>query len=635
MIVTESMAYHEILWDIDLSTKHVVRRTIPEKLIRTYLGGRGMAARLLAQEVGAGTAEDVLIFSSGTLTGTNAPMSGRCTFTFVSPATQLYFKTSAGGQLGLYSKLSGVDYLLIRGIADAPLYIWVDQNGPQLRSAEELWGRCVRDTTSWLENMHKVPLSAACIGPAGENDVLFASIMCSTYNAAGRGGGGAVMGRKRLKAIAFALPTGARSVHDPERFRYARQSMADALLNDTMARSYYDYGTAASVGAMNEMGVLPSYNFRTGSVPDIEQLTSHYWNEKGLLKGRIGCASCLYSCHRYVQIDDGLYAGTHSAGPEYETVSALGSGTGVTLIGAVHRANELCNDLGMDTISVGGAIQWAMESHERGVLDPALVNGLPLVFGNEDAIVRLPSMIAYREGIGDLLADGVARAAKHVGKDSWKWAVHTRGLEQSRVETRGTMSYALAFAINPRGPDHLHSECLAEFGMTPEAVHLIEQITGDAKLARPDVLTKRADIVRWHEDIYAISDALGLCAFITTAAYGATPARCAELLVAATGIDLDSHQLMKVGKRIVTLERLINLRLGWREDPASYAPWRLMNEKPDHEDLGGRMLDRSMLGELVQEYYRLHGWDEVSGIPSESALRELDLMSSAARMEGE
>lgn len=624
-MVSDIASHKDHLWEIDLSTRQVTHRTLSNSVVKAFLGGRGVAAYLLAKELEADVARDALIVATGSLTGTNAPMSGRCTFTFVSPATGLYFKTSAGGQLGLYCRLQGIDYLIIRGRASSPVYLWIDENGPQIRSAEKLWGKTIRATNQILDEDHPNGMASAAIGPAGEKDVLFASIMCSCYNAAGRGGGGAVMGRKRLKAIAVARPTGCRTISDPERFRRVRQTTADALLCDTMARSYFDYGTAASVGAMNEMGVLPSYNFRAGSVPDIEELTSQHWNDQGLLKGRIGCAACLYSCHRFVRIDEGPYQGACSAGPEYETVSALGSGTGVTSIGAVQRANELCNDLGMDTISVGGVIQWAMETHEKKLLGDALVDGLTLEFGDEDTLIRLASMIAHREGIGDLLADGVARAAERVGHDAWKWAVHTRGLEQSRVETRGAMGYALAFAVNPRGPDHLHTECLAEFGMTVEAVRLIEQITGDEELARPDTLAKRADIVRWHEDIYAVSDALGLCAFITTAAYGATPARCAEMFSSATGIEVDGQELMMVGRRTITLERLVNLRLGWREEPTSYAPWRLMNELPDGTMNGGRMLDASTVRGMVQAYYRQHGWDEDTGVPGEASLREVDL----------
>jgi aldehyde:ferredoxin oxidoreductase len=614
---------------VDLTHGSIDWQEVPSQDERNYLGGRGIAAALLARTLPADVdplAPDApLIFSMGTLTGTTAPMSGRSNITFVSPATGLYCKTNVGGHFGLYCKLSGVDYILITGRAREPVYLWIGPDDIAIRSAATLWGKGVRDTTRALQEVHGHEINVACIGPAGENRVLFAAVMSSVYNAAARGGGGAVMGAKGLKAITVSRPDLAVVPADPDRFRAAQAALQRALYEDSMADSYYTYGTAASVDLMNETETLPSYNFQRGSIESIEQLTSQYWNEKELLKGRIGCAACIYSCHRFLRIEEGPHRGAYSAGPEYETVSALGSGPGVDSIGAVHRSNELCNDLGLDTISAGGVIQWAMECEQRGVLPDKLRGDLDLSFGSTEAITRLPEMIARREGIGDLLAEGVARAARQLGGDSWKWAVHTRGLEQSRVETRGAMGYALAFAMNPRGPDHLHTECLAEFGMTPEMKGIIEQITGDVAFARPDIIDKRAEIVRWHEDIYAVSDSLGLCAFVSTAAYGASPERCAELFAALTGVEMDADSIMRAGRRILTLERMINLRLGWTNDPTQYAPWRLMNEKAVMRGVDNPILDQERMQTMVSEYYRLHGWHRATGIPTDDVIRDLGL----------
>jgi len=615
--------------EFDLTTGTASTRDVPSEDVRRFLGGRGVAALLLKESLGPTTDPFApalpLIFSPGVLTGTHVPMSGRSNITFVSPATGLYCKTNVGGHFGLFLKLNGIDYLVVRGSAAKPIYLWIEGGSVIGRDASGLWGATVRQTTKTLEETHGDGINVACIGPAGENRVAFASIMSSVYNAAGRGGGGAVMGAKNLKAIAVAPPRGVVTPVDARAFREVRDEMRDALYADTMADSYFTYGTAASVGLMNELQTLPSRNFQRGSVDRIEELTSQSWNERGLLSGRIGCASCIYSCHRFIRIDDGPYAGTYTAGPEYETVSALGTGPEIASIGALQRANDLCNDLGMDTISTGSAIQWAMECFEKGMLRKEHVDGLDLRFGSEAAVTELPRMIAYRKGLGGILADGVKRAASTVGGDSWKWAIHTRGLEQSRVETRGAMGYALAFAVNPRGPDHLHTECLAEFGMTQEMKDLIEQITGDASYARPDITEKRPEIVRWHEDIYAVSDALGLCAFVSTAAYGASPDRCARLFQALTGIEMNAESAMRAGRRIITLERLINLSLGWTNDPSEYAPWRLMNERQESLAIDEPVLDEARMGRMVSEYYRLHGWEESTGIPSNETIRALEL----------
>lgn len=614
---------------VDLTEKRIEWQDVAEEDVQKFLGGRGLAAALLARSLNDScdplSPDASIIFSMGVLTGTNAPMSGRSNITFVSPATGLYCKTNVGGHFGLYCKLHGVDYIWISGKAESPIYLWIDGDEIELRSASPLWGKGVRETTRLLEQVHGSDINAACIGPAGENLVLFAAVMSSVYNAAARGGGGAVMGSKNLKAIALARPKMAFAPCHLEEFRDVQEEMRTALYEDSMADSYYTYGTAASVDLMNETDTLPSFNFQKGRIENIDELTSQYWNENGLLKGRIGCSSCIYSCHRFIRIAKGPYKGTYSAGPEYETVSALGSGPAVGDIGAVHRSNQLCNDLGLDTISTGGVIQWAMETYERGLFPDDLRDGLDLRFGSKEAITKLPVMIASREGLGDVLADGTRAASKRVGGDSWKWAVQTRGLEQSRVETRGAMGYALAFAVNPRGPDHLHTECIAEFGMTQEMRDIIEQITGDAANARPDIIDNRAEIVRWHEDIYAVSDALGLCAFISTAAYGASPERCARLFHAVTGIEMDAETIMETGRRTLTLERLINLRLGWKEDVSQYAPWRMMNERAEMQGDGDPILNAAKMRGMVREYYALHGWNVDTGIPSAHVLTDLQL----------
>jgi len=624
-------AYSEIMLEVDLGHGRIARHDIPHDVIRDYLGGRGVAARLLWDRLHEGTdpyaPSSALILSTGTLAGTTAPMSGRATITCVSPATGQYFKSNVGGHFALVCKLNGIDHLLFHGIASDPVYLWIDGPRIELRSASELWGKTVRETTRDLQSTHGGEINVTCIGPAGENGVAFASIMTSCYNAAGRGGVGAVMGHKKLKAIAVARPIGSRTCVDSGTFRNVVAQARDALYADTMARSYFDFGTAAGISIKNELGTLPSNNFRVGWIDPIDELTSEFWNESGVLSGKAGCGSCLYSCHRHVGIESGPHSGAHSGGPEYETVSALGTGPGVTSIGVLQRANELCNDLGLDTISTGAVIQWAMETVENGLLPAAFSGEIDLRFASEEAVIRLPRLIADREGIGDLLADGVRSAAKRVGGDTWKWALQARGLEQSRVETRCTLAYALAFAVNPRGPDHLHTECLAERGNTPEARDLIEQITGDRRYARADIVDKRPEIVRWHEDIYAASDALGLCAFTTTAAYGMTPERMARLFAALTGIRSDSSDIMLAGRRILTLERLLNLRLGWKEDPDAYAPWRIVNET--FRDRAGTeyRLPRDTLIGMIQDYYRLHGWDPQTGIPSDTALEGLGLLA--------
>jgi len=541
------------------------------------------------------------------------------------PATNRYLKTNVGGHFGIALKMAGWDYIAVQGIADTPVYLWIDGPNVVLKDATHLWGKGVRETTRVLKGETYPEAEVACIGPAGENIVKFSSIMVSYYNAAARGGIGAVMGSKRLKAIAVDGRHGKVEVATPHKFGEVVTEAREALYADSTAADLHSYGTARDVDLLSKMRILPSYNFRSSYIEGAERLSGRTWAREGYLKRILGCGACNLSCHRFTTVDTGKYAGTYSGGPEYETVSSLGSGCGITNIEAVLRANELCNDLGVDVISTGGVVQWAMETYEKGLLTKKDMDGLELTWGNEKALIELIGKIAFRQGIGDLLAEGTRAASEKTGGESWKWAVQARGLEQSRVETRGAYSYALAFAVNPRGPDHLHTECLAEFGGSPEAVSVIKKITNDEKYARPDIPDKRAEIVKWHEDIYAVTDALGLCAFTTTAAYGIDEEKAGRLFQCATGIDMSTEGIMMAGERILTLERCFNVREGLtRKDDR--LPWRIMNEyqKDLHEKMECPIIAQEQLDIWLDSYYRLHGWNK-HGMPKKLTLDNLDL----------
>lgn len=624
----ENAVSKETVMYVDLSSREVWREDLFRNDLAEYLGGRGVAAKLLWDHVGPETdpleEDNLLVFAPGSLTGTHAPNSGRMTISAKGPATNLYLKSNVGGAFGTSLKMTGNDYLAVRGVADKPVYIHIDNEEVTIKDASELWGKGVRETTRRLEGDYGEETQVACIGPAGENLVDFAAVMVSYYNAAARGGIGAVMGSKKLKAVVADRGNGRVELDSPEEYGRVVEESREALVEDSINPDLHKYGTARDVDMLNELNILPSYNFQRGHVEDAEGLSGRSWPESGHLKSAVGCSSCIYSCHRHTEVDEGKYEGSYSGGPEYETVASLGSGCGITDNEAVFRANELCNDLGLDTISTGVVIQWAMETYERGLIDEEFTDGIRLEFGNDDALVTIIERIAHREGVGDLLAQGAKIASEEVGGGSDEWAVQSRGLEQSGVETRGAYSYALAFAVNPRGPDHLHTECLAEFGGTPEAVDTVKKITGDEKYATPTTTEKRAEIVRWHEDIYAVTDALGLCAFTTTAAYGIDEEKVARMFEFKTGIETSPEEIMRAGKRIVTLERGFNVREGLsRKD--DLLPRRMMEENAG--DLEGEepRISREKLNDMLDRYYELHGWDLESGRPTEETLEGLNL----------
>jgi aldehyde:ferredoxin oxidoreductase len=465
-------------------------------------------------------------------------------------------------------------------------------------------------------------VQVACIGEAGENGVIFAAVMFSTYNAAGRGGGGAVMGSKNLKAVAVR-GTGQVKIDDPSSFSEICLRYRKLLAMDTGSQALYNYGTAGLVELNNEAYVLPCYNFQQVRIPDAELISGFHLEERGYLKGRVGCSSCTISCHRFTRIEKGSYAGTYSAGPEFETASALASGCGITDMEVLLKANEICNLYGLDTISTGTVIQWAMECFEKGVLTENDLGG-PLNWGDDQRTLQLINDIAQRRGFGELLAKGLKSASQEVGKGSEDFAIQARGLEMSRVEVRVKKGNALAFAVNPRGPDHLHSQVVAENARTSEAVGLIEKITGDKKYAKPWLVDKRAEIVRWHEDCYAATDALGFCSFATTMAYALSPEAMAYMLELASGIRLKEEKLMQAGQRIVELEHCFNIREGLtREDHV--LPQRIMRDPVPEGPGQGLLTSPEELDGMLDKYYALHDWDIKTARPTKRSLRRLGL----------
>jgi aldehyde:ferredoxin oxidoreductase len=614
---------------VNLTSGLCEQNSLAGESIDLFLGSRGINAKILWETTDASTRpfdpENPLIFGAGTLTGTAAPCTGRTSVTSISPATGIYLKTNVGGHWGGIMRQAGVQTLVVTGKSSRPVYLYIDETGVSIRDASKYWGMTVREADQAIKkDLGDQDVQTAMIGPAGEKLVRFASIMFSLYSAAGRGGIGAVMGDKNLKAVVVKGGKGV-TVNDPAAYQAAAEKAAEAIRADSEFEGLSTYGTADIMCEANEAGLVPSYNFKKGKVPGIEHLSGRYLTEGGFLKRRVSCYSCIIGCHRFAGVDHGPYRGTCSGGPEYETLAGCGAGCGIFEMEPVIRANALCNDYGIDTISTAGVIQWAMECYQRGILSKEDCGGIALKWGSVEALLKMIELIARRKGLGDLLAEGTKRAAEEVGHDSQQWAVQAKGLEQSRVETRLSKGYALSFAVNPRGVDHLMAQVGAEFGGKKEAVELVEKICGDVKYALPETVEKKPELVVWHEDCYAVSDCLGFCSFVTTAIYGVTPALMAELFNCAIGAELGEAEIMKAGRRVCTLEKCFNIRRGLdRKDDV--LPYRLMNES-----VAGREGDRSArnsreeLDGMLDRYYELHGWDLNTSYPLESTLHDLDL----------
>jgi aldehyde:ferredoxin oxidoreductase len=614
---------------VDLTNGKTSTEPVPLADVLKYGGGRGVSAKLLYERLEPGIdplgPDNLMIFAPGTLAGTSAPCSGRTSVTCKGPATNLYLKTSMGGHWGAMFRYAGWNYLMVSGTADRPTYLWIDDDHVELRDAGMLWGQGTRATESAIkQDLRDEDIQVAVIGPAGENGCLFACIMGSRYHAAGRGGAGAVMGAKNLKAIAVRGTRGVR-VARPQAFFELTGQVRSELMQDSGTQTQSAYGTSGSLPALNELYMLPSFNFRQPQIEGAERLSGQYLESAGYLSGRVACHACSTGCHRYVVNRSGPFAEVDDSGPELETFMSLGAECGIADTAAVLKANKLCNDYGLDTISTGHVVSWAMECYEKGVIGPEEADGLELTFGNAETLLELIRRIALREGrLGELLAQGTKRAAEEVGGDSWKWAIQAKGLEQSAVDTRVAKSYALAFAVNPRGPDHLMTETYAEFGVSPEARQLIKELCGDEKYANPLLTDKRAEIVRWHEDTYAVTECLGICVFTSTAAFAVNPENMASMMSLALGVEISEEELMLAGRRVVTLERCFNVREGaTRADDT--LPWRLLHEQVPDGPNAGFVTSPEELDMLLDQYYDMHGWDKETARPTAETLQALGL----------
>ena len=607
-----------------------------EEDVKKYLGGRGITSFILYRDVPRGAdpygPDNIIAFAPGTLVGTSASTAGRTTVTGKSPATGLFMKANMGGNWGAELKYAGYDALVVHGNSNEWVNLIITNNEIRFEPADCYLGLSVKETTERIKEGHKdMPdIAVSCIGQSGENLVKYAGIFCSIYNTAARGGLGAVMGAKKLKAVSCFGRDGI-LMHDTKRFLAAVEHSRQMINNNGRCAYYKKYGSAGGIIGLNKNRMLPIRNFQANYMDNAYEISGQALVEKGNLLRRESCFSCPISCHRYSKTTK-KYPGIESGGPEYETVAVFGAGCDVDMDACI-KANYLTNLYGLDCLSTGSTIQWAMETAERGFLpkkfiDPSTGKEYDLEFGNAETILVLIDMIAFRRGLGDLLAEGVKIAAARVGGDSWKWAIQAKGLEQSRIDTRNSKAYALAFATNPRGPDHLYGQPMAEFesspeNLSPEMRAIMKQITGDEKYAVLDSAEKKPEIVAWHEDFFVMVDALGLCTRSTLCTYVILPNDMAEMFEAGTGIKMSEEDIFEAARRIINLERFYNMREGVRRE-SDTLPWRLMNEPI--QIANGEMAVNSAdeLNMMLDQYYKIREWDD-AGLPLRETIKKYAL----------
>lgn len=613
-----SYGYNGQVLRVDLSRGVTSVDAIDELFCRKYLGGAGFVSYFLLKELRQGIdplgPENKLIFALGPVTGVPLPGSGRHCVGAKSPLTNGYAKSESGGFWGAELKHAGYDAIIVEGKAEKPVYLWIHDGEASIRDASHLWGKNTKETQEIIraelgDNLIRV----AGIGPAGENLVRVACIMNDLKDAAGRGGLGAVMGSKNLKAIAVRGHKRP-EVAEPERLKEIRQWV---LTHRELWASFAELGTGAAMEEYVATGNLPVRNFRDGEFPEIGEISAQAVRDKIRIKME-GCYACLVRCKKVVRVDEPYPVDPAYGGPEYETLAMIGSNCGVSDLKAIARGNELCGAYSLDTISTGSIIAFAMECFENGLLTTKDTDGIELRFGNAEAMLKVIELIAKREGIGNILAEGTARAAPKIGKGAIEFAMQVKGVAIPAHEPRLKAALGLGYAVNPHGADHvanIHDTFFSQPGPQLDRVKplgILEPLPAD------NLGPRKVSMFRYVYLSRVAFDTLVLCLFVPY-----DPEQVANILAAVTGWQTSTIEILRVAERTLTMARLFNIREGLTVADDKL-PNRFFQPKRDGV-LSTRFYDPEQLEKAKSYYYTLMGWDAKTGVPTPEKLQELGI----------
>jgi aldehyde:ferredoxin oxidoreductase len=600
---------------IDLRNRTSSEEAVPEELVKNYLGGAGFAIKYLYDEVKPRTPAldeaNKLMFSVGPLTATGASCASRMAVVAKSPLTGAVGMALSGGQFPAEMKMAGYDMMIIEGKADKPTYVAIKDGKVSFRNAEKLSGMLTSDTQLIIKDeLGDQNYRIACIGPAGEKLIPLACIV-NERRAAGRKGLGAVMGSKNLKAIAVR---GSKrpNIVDTEKFRKARQAMNKAMKDSAVLYpAFSKSGTPMVVDATSEMGIYPIKNWSaTGEIDMVKGLGDAA--QARMIVHKAHCHDCPVGCSQIKLVTSGPYAGYMSEGPEYETTYSLGSTLGIDYLPAVIAADRMCDEYGIDTMSAGVAIGFAMELYEKGILTKKDTDGLELKFGNHGILLEMLRKMTYREGLGDILSQGTKKAAEIIGKGSEAYAMHVKGLELPAYDVRGAKAHGLNYATAYTGADHNRGYAFQEIFDIPEP----EQVDRFA-------IKGKGRLTKWNQDVRSVTcDCAPMCAFLLDMAVpGIACKNTADLVNAASGTSFTPEEIQKIGERINNIARLFNIGEGFTRKDDTF-PKRLMTEPIKAGGSKGQFISQKDLDEMLDEYYAERGWDK-NGTPTPAKLREL------------
>lgn len=588
---------------VDLCTGKKVVEEIPAEIIRKFLGGRGLGAYYFDREVAPGAdplgPRNKLIFTCGPLMGTMAPGSNKVCVTFKSPLTGTYSYSMCGGHWGPELKFAGYDALVVEGTSEHPVYLFIDDENVHICPADHLWGQLIPDTDRALMEETGDPfVKVACIGPAGEKLNRMACITAERFREFGRGGAGAVMGAKKLKALVLRGSRGV-SVQRPQDIASLAEKMAKDLRRHITIQARRRYGTPEMVEGINYLGFWSTRNFSAGQFEDAGKISGQAM-KKEIVLGDSSCYACPVACGKRSAVNSARYGRVDLEGPEFETIGLLGANCGVSQWEYIVQATKICDSYGMDTMSSGAAVAMIMEAFERGRISPEQLDGAKPRFGDGQAMVDLLQKIGERQGIGGILAEGVQPAAEQLGISDL--AMHVKGLPLPTYDPRGCKGMALTYGTSPKGAHHMVSPTM---GL---------EIAGDRFSVEGKGL-----LVRKTQQHMAIVDSLSLCSSMR---FVLNLEGQLQLLQGAAGLVLSEEEAMQAGERILNLERMCNVRLGFGRQQ-DVLPRRFLTEELPQGLSGGQVVE---MDALLDDYYSVMGWDAM-GVPTPEKLNELGLKS--------
>lgn len=606
---------------VDLTNRKTEIETHDDAFYRTYLGGRGMVAYYLMKELPRGIdafdPRNLLIFAAGPLTGAAVSGQGRNGVGAKSPLTDAFGNAEGGGYWGAELKRAGYDGIIVTGHADKPTYLWVHDGACEFRDAKHLWGKTTGETEDVLRGeLNDRAIRTALIGPAGENLVRYAAIVNDRSHFVGRSGLGAVMGSKKLKGIVVRAPQGKAQMQIANPASVAALAKWMAANQDKVA-GLHEHGTARIVRSLSKSGGLPTYNFTQGHFDANEKISGYTMSATILVKQET-CFACAVRCKRVVEVKESEHGAVDPlyGGPEYESLAALGSMEGIDDLIALAKANELCAAYGLETISIGNVIAFAMECFERGLISKKDTDGVELKYGNARAMLQLLEAITHRKGFGDVLAEGVARAAKKIGKGAEEFAMHTHGQEIPMHEPRLKAGLGVGYAVSPTGADHNHN--MHDTMYVKDASHMTElDPTITQPLPASDLSADKVRMLFAETNWMHLYDSAVMCMFLPYSV-----PQMVGLMNAVTGWDGDVNEYSRIGERAATLARMYNLREGW--DAAGDTLPKRFFKAFTSGPLAGLEYPEARFAAATREYYRLMGWD-ARGVPSAERLRELGI----------